>query len=1164
VTDSDNDGVPDEDDQCPEEAGPASNEGCPEEAPGVTDSDNDGVPDEDDQCPEEAGPASNDGCPEEALVGADSDDDGVPDEQDICPATPGDRADGCPSLGCQRQNPDRLDCSSLEVGGQCQDSAAVFTIHNTGSSPDGDMRQGTQWRLVDVATGQILQSGVVQLAGGATMTITWDGGGEVRLEADQQIGHPGSSQPRVTLNCGPREEQPLLSLGGVCNTLTGNVNFTVSNIGAAMTDPTAWSASDGQSGDLGPLSAGDSEGFSIAPDASGSATFEVAEFSLTSSVNNCLVTSETGSLRVNKVVRGQGPDASFSVCIAGPSYPGGNCQSVSAGGAALWTNLEPGDYTVTEIDPGEGWSVSGSGVSVTVAAAQTAATTITNDYGQRYTICHAAGLADEPANWVILRDPPWQAVFGQAGHFNENGTPQAGHEQDFLITSPEDEERCGPQEPENGSLSVRKLVQGQGPDVNFTICIAGPSYPGGDCQTISGGSVAAWSDLDPGDYTVTETDPGEGWTVSGSGVDVTVEAGDAASHTIRNNYDQRYTFCHVAGRAEQPANYVILRDLPWQAVFGQAGHFYENGTPRAGHEQDFLITSPEDEERCQGDEPELGDLEVRKVVEGDGPETTFEICVTGPSFPNGDCQTVIGGGVVTWTDLEAGEYTVTETDPGPEWTVSGGGAVTVEDGSTASVTVTNTYNPPPPELTLTGECDMDTTMVVFTVTNTGDEMTDPTAWSASDGQSGDLQLGAGDSQTFTIAPDENGSATFTIDEFNLSETVDDCAPPPPVCGATSETGQNDFPVVDMDPTFCRPPEAPHAPWTEIPVGGPTCPVWFVYHTNQTGDWEVFRLGDLPDNPGADPNLSQGVGPRVFDTAPSRSPDGAYIAFASNRDGNWEIYIGSTDGTFQQRVTYTVEAIDTDPVWSPVGDVIAYESARDGNWEIYLVNVADGIETRLTEDDADDLNPFWSDDGTKLVFQSDRDGFWQIYELDLATGDVTRLSDEAGDDHDPQYSHDVTLIAFWSLRDGDNGVLYVMNADGTDVHAISNPDGDASNHAFSPQDRYIAYQSDLDGDLDIYVYEFASEDTRHLTDNDIPDYAPTWRCAEPNVIFTSDITEDPNLFEVSVEPIGDDPIKVEDVAAQLTDDEHADQYPEGEPTEENASRQRSLPRPAKNK
>jgi hypothetical protein len=55
------------------------------------------------------------------------------------------------------------------------------------------------------------------------------------------------------------------------------------------------------------------------------------------------------------------------------------------------------------------------------------------------TICHVAGLASDPANQVTLTLPV-NAVYGQAGHFNENGTPNAGHEQDYLgaCTTPEE------------------------------------------------------------------------------------------------------------------------------------------------------------------------------------------------------------------------------------------------------------------------------------------------------------------------------------------------------------------------------------------------------------------------------------------------------------------------------------------------------------------------------------------------------------------------------------------------------------------------------------------------------------------------------------------------------------------------------------------------------
>lgn len=83
--DSDKDGVPDIEDQCPKEPGTALTNGCP-------DKDSDGIPDKDDQCPDEAGTKTNNGCPI-----TDTDLDGIKDNEDKCPDIPGlKRHDGCP------------------------------------------------------------------------------------------------------------------------------------------------------------------------------------------------------------------------------------------------------------------------------------------------------------------------------------------------------------------------------------------------------------------------------------------------------------------------------------------------------------------------------------------------------------------------------------------------------------------------------------------------------------------------------------------------------------------------------------------------------------------------------------------------------------------------------------------------------------------------------------------------------------------------------------------------------------------------------------------------------------------------------------------------------------------------------------------------------------
>ncbi|GAH70395.1 unnamed protein product, partial [marine sediment metagenome] len=85
-----------------------------------------------------------------------------------------------------------------------------------------------------------------------------------------------------------------------------------------------------------------------------------------------------------------------------------------------------------------------------------------------------------------------------------------------------------------------------------------------------------------------------------------------------------------------------------------------------------------------------------------------------------------------------------------------------------------------------------------------------------------------------------------------------------------------------------------------------------------------------------------------------------IAFVSDRDGNWEIYVMNADGSEQTRLTND-PALDGCPIWSPDGKKIAFVSERDTESEdpeIYIMN-ADGLSLiRLTKSYGHDLFPNW--------------------------------------------------------------------------------------------------------------------------------------------------------------------------------------------------------------
>jgi outer membrane protein OmpA-like peptidoglycan-associated protein len=87
--DRDNDGIADKDDACPDVAGLARYKGCP-----IPDTDKDGINDEEDKCPTVAGVARYQGCPV-----PDTDKDGVNDEEDKCPNEAGPASNfGCPVI----------------------------------------------------------------------------------------------------------------------------------------------------------------------------------------------------------------------------------------------------------------------------------------------------------------------------------------------------------------------------------------------------------------------------------------------------------------------------------------------------------------------------------------------------------------------------------------------------------------------------------------------------------------------------------------------------------------------------------------------------------------------------------------------------------------------------------------------------------------------------------------------------------------------------------------------------------------------------------------------------------------------------------------------------------------------------------------------------------
>jgi Tol biopolymer transport system component/DNA-binding winged helix-turn-helix (wHTH) protein len=129
---------------------------------------------------------------------------------------------------------------------------------------------------------------------------------------------------------------------------------------------------------------------------------------------------------------------------------------------------------------------------------------------------------------------------------------------------------------------------------------------------------------------------------------------------------------------------------------------------------------------------------------------------------------------------------------------------------------------------------------------------------------------------------------------------------------------------------------------------------------------VVALTWLFASPGAasdgERRLQQLTSASGLEVEPTWSPDGRFVAYSSNRSGNFDIWVQPVMGGNPIRITSS-DASESQPAWSPDGRQIAFRSEQDGGG-LYVVPAFGGAPRRVT--DFGQL-PMWSPDGSTLVF-----------------------------------------------------------------------------------------------------------------------------------------------------------------------------------------------------
>ena len=240
-------------------------------------------------------------------------------------------------------------------------------------------------------------------------------------------------------------------------------------------------------------------------------------------------------------------------------------------------------------------------------------------------------------------------------------------------------------------------------------------------------------------------------------------------------------------------------------------------------------------------------------------------------------------------------------------------------------------------------------------------------------------------------------------------------------------------------------------------------------------------------------------------------DVPYIAFSSNRDWNYDIYMMDIKGRNLQNLTNS-PANEFEPAFSPDGRWMAYVSYRhDGYAEIYVMNLQTKVSHRLTHHPKHDNNPAWSPDGRWIAFDSNREGTYDIYKIEPDGENLQRLTHEGQHNLNPSWSPDSQFIAFDSSRGVGKGGIYIMDTDGGNPRHLSNQPRWGQIPSWSPDGKQIAFSDLILGgnrdillmpNRDIYTVNVDGSHLRQRTRHQADDLAPVWSPDGKSIVYYS--------------------------------------------------------------
>jgi len=208
----------------------------------------------------------------------------------------------------------------------------------------------------------------------------------------------------------------------------------------------------------------------------------------------------------------------------------------------------------------------------------------------------------------------------------------------------------------------------------------------------------------------------------------------------------------------------------------------------------------------------------------------------------------------------------------------------------------------------------------------------------------------------------------------------------------------------------------------------------------------------------------------------------------------DLWTADPDGRNARRLTTDI-GLEMSPVFSPDGGFIAFSGQYDGNTDVYVVSASGGVPKRLTWHPGADIVQGFTPDGSAVLFTSGRFTFHtgrytQLFTVPVGGGFPEQLKIPHA--FRAVYSPDGTRLAYNPLYDaftqwkhyrgGTASVIWIFDTKDNSIEKIPQPEGRANDPGPMWIGDKVFFRSDRNGEFNIFSYDTKSKAIKQLTDH----------------------------------------------------------------------------------